>query len=156
MCGVTRGKRMADFLLLGTVELRGADGAVVDLGPAKQRTALAALLVDAGRWVAVETLIDRVWGQDLPARVRSSLYAYVSQIRRMLADMAAPVDAGQGGADAGPQLRRGRGGYLLDVPSGQVDVHRFRQLVEQARGADRRDAERVALLREALGLWRGE
>ncbi|TPQ21363.1 AfsR/SARP family transcriptional regulator [Streptomyces sporangiiformans] len=147
---------MADFLLLGTVELRGADGAVVDLGPAKQRTVLAALLVDAGRWVAVETLIDRVWGQELPAQVRTSLYAHIARIRRMLADTHAPLGTGTDDAGAGPQLRRGPGGYLLDVPSGRVDVHRFRQLVDQARGAQCTDAERVVMLREALGLWRGE
>jgi len=147
---------MTDFLLLGTVELRGTDGAVVDPGPAKRRTVLAALLVDAGRWVAVETLVDRVWGQDLPAQVRPTLYAHIARIRRMLAGTAAPVDAGTDGCAAGPRLRRGPGGYLLDVPSGRVDVHRFRQLVEQARGAECTDAERVAMLREALGLWRGE
>ncbi|WP_328349723.1 tetratricopeptide repeat protein [Streptomyces sp. NBC_00445] len=147
---------MTEFLLLGTVELRGADGAAADPGPAKQRTVLAALLVDAGRWVATETLIDRVWGQDLPAQTRPSLYAYIARIRRMLASTAAPLDVGTGGAAAGPQLRRGPGGYLLDVPLDRVDVHRFRRLVDQARATDRTAAERVAGLREALGLWRGE
>ncbi|MFC4464656.1 BTAD domain-containing putative transcriptional regulator [Streptomyces xiangluensis] len=147
---------MTEFLLLGTVELRGTDGAVVDLGPAKQRTVLAALLVDAGRWVAMETLIDRVWGEDVPAQVRPSLYAHIARIRRTLASTAAPLVAGTGGAAAGPQLRRGPGGYLLDVPSGRVDVHRFRHLVEEARSPDCADAERVLMLREALGLWRGE
>ncbi|MEV1076712.1 BTAD domain-containing putative transcriptional regulator [Streptomyces sp. NPDC050211] len=144
---------MTEFLLLGPVELRGPDGAVVDLGPAKQRTVLAALLVDAGRWVAVETLIDRVWGEDPPAQVRPSLYAHIARIRRILASRTTRLDAS---AAAGPQLRRGPGGYLLDVPAGQVDVHRFRRLVEQAHGAGRTDAERVGMLREALGLWRGE
>ncbi|WP_151482911.1 AfsR/SARP family transcriptional regulator [Streptomyces albicerus] len=147
---------MTEFLLLGTVELRGTDGAAVDTGPAKQRTVLAALLADAGRWVAVETLIDRVWGQDLPAQVRPSLYAHIARIRRMLATVATPLDAGTDGAGAGPQLRRGPGGYLLDVPAGHIDVHRFRRLVEQARAASGTDAERVGMLREALGLWRGE
>ncbi|WP_210589907.1 BTAD domain-containing putative transcriptional regulator [Streptomyces sp. GESEQ-35] len=140
---------MTDFLLLGTVELRRPDGTVVDLGPAKQRTVLAALLVDAGRWVTVETLIDRVWGEDAPLQVRPSLYAHIARIRRLL---AATAD----GVAAGPQLRRGPGGYLLDVPADQVDVHRFRQLVEQARDTERTDAERVVMLRQALGLWRGE
>ncbi|WP_328504738.1 AfsR/SARP family transcriptional regulator [Streptomyces sp. NBC_00457] len=60
------------------------------------------------------------------------------------------------GSAAGLELRRGCGGYLLDVPSGRVDVHRFRRLFDQARAADRTDAERVLMLREALGLWRGE
>ncbi|MHC3467716.1 AfsR/SARP family transcriptional regulator [Streptomyces sp. 7R007] len=136
---------MTEFLLLGPVESRGADGAPVDLGPAKQQTVLAALLVDAGRQVPMETLIDRVWGEEVPARVRPSLYAYVTRIRRLLA-----------GSGAGSQLRRGPGGYLLDVPPDRVDAHRFRRLVEQARGRDRTDAERVAMLRTALALWRGE
>ncbi|WP_328371355.1 hypothetical protein OG800_47770 [Streptomyces sp. NBC_00445] len=35
-------------------------------------------------------------------------------------------------------------------------MHRFRRLFDQARAADRTDAERVLMLREALGLWRGE
>ncbi|WP_232838281.1 AfsR/SARP family transcriptional regulator [Streptomyces geranii] len=149
---------MTEFLLLGTVELRSADGTVVDVGPAKRQTVLAALLVDAGRWVTVETLIDRVWGEELPARVRPSLYAHVSRIRRALASCAGTAGAGPG-ADEGAeraQLRRGPGGYLLDVPSGGVDVQLFRRLVEQARATDCPDAERVAKLRRALGLWRGE
>ncbi|MEU8869485.1 AfsR/SARP family transcriptional regulator [Streptomyces umbrinus] len=145
---------MTEFRLLGPVELRGPDGAVVDLGPAKQRTVLAALLVDAGRWVAMETLIDRVWGEGLPAQVRGSLYAHIARIRRTLASMAAHLDAGTDGA--GPQLQRGPGGYLLEVPPSHIDVHLFRQLVEQARDADHTDTERVGMLREALRLWRGE
>jgi DNA-binding SARP family transcriptional activator/tetratricopeptide (TPR) repeat protein len=147
---------VTEFLLLGTVELRGPDGAVMDLGPAKQRTVLAALVVDAGRWLTMETLIDRVWGEDVPAQVRASLYAHIARIRRMLADTAAPVVAGTDGTAAGPQLRRGPGGYLLDVPSDQVDVHRFRQLVEQARRPECTDTKRVVMLRQALGWWRGE
>ncbi|MFM9444142.1 BTAD domain-containing putative transcriptional regulator [Streptomyces acidiscabies] len=118
------------------------------LGPTKQRTVLAALLVDAGRWVTAETLIDRVWGEDLPAQVRPSLYSYISRVRRLLASASTDGDA--------TRLRRGPGGYRLDVPLDRVDVHRFRNLVEQARRADRAHAERVVLLREALGLWRGE
>ncbi|MCQ4211727.1 AfsR/SARP family transcriptional regulator [Streptomyces longispororuber] len=148
---------MTEFLLLGTVEVRDADGTAVDAGPAKQRAVLVALLVDAGRWVATETLIDRVWGHDLPAQVRPSLYAYIARIRRMLAATAAPLGAGgTTGSVAEPQLRRGPGGYLLDVPADRVDLHRFRQLVEQARAVDHTDAARVLLLREALEMWRGE
>lgn len=95
-------------------------------------------------------------GEDVPARVRPSLYTHIARIRRTLADSAVPVDTDTGVAAVGSQLRRGRGGYLLDVRSGWVDVHRFRRLVDQARAADRTDAERVVMLREALGLWRGE
>ncbi|MDQ1024633.1 DNA-binding SARP family transcriptional activator/tetratricopeptide (TPR) repeat protein [Streptomyces umbrinus] len=146
---------MVDFLLLGPVELRVADRSV-DLGPAKQRTVLTVLLVDAGRWVAVETLIDRVWGEDPPAQVRASIYAHIARIRRMLAGTAARLDGSTDGSAAGPQLLRGPGGYLLDMPPDQVDLHRFRRLVEQARNPGQPDASRAALLHEALGLWRGE
>ncbi|WP_416971095.1 BTAD domain-containing putative transcriptional regulator [Streptomyces sp. 4F14] len=139
---------MTEFLLLGTVEVRGADGTAVDPGPAKRRAVLAALLVDTGRWVTVETLVDRVWGEAVPARVRPSLYAHIARIRLSLAD-AAP-------AAEGLRLRRGPGGYLLDVPPEQVDLHRFRYVVERARTAGCTDAERAETLRQALGWWRGE
>jgi tetratricopeptide (TPR) repeat protein len=37
-----------------------------------------------------------------------------------------------------------------------VDLHRFRHLVEQARGSGRTQGERVLKLRQACALWRGE
>jgi DNA-binding SARP family transcriptional activator len=52
---------MTEFRLLGSLELWTA-GRQLDLGPAKQRTLLAALLTDMGRPVPAETLIGRVWG----------------------------------------------------------------------------------------------
>ncbi|MFI9832912.1 AfsR/SARP family transcriptional regulator [Streptomyces sp. NPDC051913] len=144
---------MTGFLLLGPVEIRGADGACPDPGPGRQRAVLAALVVDAGRWVSMSTLIDRVWGEDVPAQARPSLYAYISRIRRTLKGL---VPSGGAGTETVPQLRRGPGGYVLDVPPADVDVLRFRQLLAQARVQDRTDAERVVMLRAALGLWRGE
>ncbi|MDN3028355.1 BTAD domain-containing putative transcriptional regulator [Streptomyces sp. S.PB5] len=144
---------MTGFLLLGPVEIHGADGACADPGPGRQRAVLAALVVDAGRWVSMSTLIDRVWGEDVPAQARPSLYAYISRIRRTLKDLV-PSDGAS--TDTPPQLRRGPGGYMLDVPPADVDVLRFRQLVEHARVHNRTDAERVVMLRAALGLWRGE
>ncbi|MEU1179236.1 tetratricopeptide repeat protein [Streptomyces sp. NPDC005820] len=141
-------------------------GRPVDLGPAKRRTLLAALLVDAGRWVSAETLIDRVWGEEPPAQVRATLYAHVARIRRVLAETLPHLTDDDGGGDGGgrapspPPLRRGSGGYRLDIPPDLVDAHRFRNLVTTARqtgGSDTaRSAERLAALREAMGLWRGE
>ncbi|MFF4489895.1 tetratricopeptide repeat protein [Streptomyces sp. NPDC001544] len=168
---------MTGFQLLGPVEL-WVSGRRVDLGPAKRRTVLAALLVDAGRWVAAETLIDRVWGEEPPAQVRATLYAHIARIRRILADTAPQLSGGADGNLPGgahtplprdadgpsspsspfkePQLLRGSGGYRLDMPRDLVDAHRFRRLVTWARAADASDAGRPAVLREALGLWRGE
>ena len=59
--------------LLGPVQLWAGDRQV-DLGPARQRTVLAALAVDAGTPVSLDTLIGRVWDDDLRAeRVLSAL-----------------------------------------------------------------------------------
>ncbi|KUO14237.1 hypothetical protein AQJ58_01895 [Streptomyces sp. DSM 15324] len=129
----------------------------MDLGPAKRRTLLAALLVDAGRWVSAETLIDRVWGEEPPAQVRATLYAHVARIRGALAEALPYLGDGEtGNAPARPPLVRGSGGYRLDVPRDLVDAHRFRDLVTTARLSGASAAARVAVLREAMGLWRGE
>jgi DNA-binding SARP family transcriptional activator/tetratricopeptide (TPR) repeat protein len=108
---------------------------------------MAALAVDAGRAVPLETLMWRVWGEDPPEGARQALYAHVARIRRALAAT---------GAVRTPGLLRRNGGYMLDTDSEDVDLHRFHRLVADARRAGRDDAEQVTILREALELWRGE
>jgi DNA-binding SARP family transcriptional activator/tetratricopeptide (TPR) repeat protein len=129
-----------EFRLFGPLEVRNATGSV-DVGPPRQRTVLAALLVDAERPVPVDTLVDRVWGDAPPDRVRHSLYVYVARLRQAL----------------GPSVRlvNRSGGYVADVDPDTVDLHRFRRLVDRARDTRLPDAERAALLRQALDLWRG-
>ena len=53
------------FHLLGPLEAR-RDGAVLDLGPRKQRAVLALLLLNANRVVPTERLIDDLWGESPP------------------------------------------------------------------------------------------
>lgn len=142
-----------DFRLLGPVQVI-ADGQPVEVGPPQRCAVLAALAVDAGRPVMVETLIDRVWGDRSPQRVRRSLHAHVTRIRRVLEHAGV-------GEPAPARLLRRSGGYLLDVEPDRVDLHRFRYLRDQAHDLDRAghpgaDTKQVTLLREALGLWRGE
>ncbi|GIH14917.1 AfsR/SARP family transcriptional regulator [Rugosimonospora africana] len=136
-----------EFRLLGVVEA-DADGRALDTGSPQQRRVLAALAVDAGRPVTTETLIDRVWDEAVPGS-RRTLQVHLTRIRRLLADA--------GGTDPHPaRLVRRSGGYLLDIDRQRVDVHRFGQLLAQARAAALPTRERVALLREALSLWRGQ
>ncbi|MDX3115587.1 AfsR/SARP family transcriptional regulator [Streptomyces scabiei] len=117
------------------------------MGPPQRRSVMAALAVDAGRAVPIETLMRRVWGEDRPEGARQALYAHVARIRRVLAATGA----------VRPQvLLRRNGGYVLDVDAEDVDLHRFHRLVADARRAGRGDAEQVTTLREALDLWRGE
>ena len=136
---------VTEFRLLGPVEMRAGDR-VVRTGPPRQRSVLAALLVDAGRQVSREALVDRVWGRQAPEGVRHALHTHVARIRRVLAELT--------GDGAPTPLVHRAGGYLLDVDPELVDAHRFRRLIEQARGAA--GYERVPLLRAALELWRGE
>ena len=128
-----------EFRLLGPVEVWTAAGPV-DVGPSRQRAVLAALLVDAGRPVTVETVIDRVWGDTPPDRVRHTLYVYVARLRKALGSS---------------RLLNRSGGYVLAVDPGQVDLHVFRSQVARARAASCPEAERATLLRRALDLWRG-
>jgi hypothetical protein len=72
---------VVELRMLGPVGLWTAGG-LVELGPARQRTVLVALAVDAGRPVPVETLIDRVWDEDPPGGARAGLYSYLTRIRR--------------------------------------------------------------------------
>jgi DNA-binding SARP family transcriptional activator/tetratricopeptide (TPR) repeat protein len=111
-----------------------------------QRVLLAALLVDAGRAVTVDSLLERIWGDLPPAGARHALHTYVARIRKLLGELADPP----------PRLVRRTDAYLLEVDPNLVDIHRFRRRVEQARDPACADADRVELLREALGLWRGE
>ncbi|WP_086844322.1 AfsR/SARP family transcriptional regulator [Amycolatopsis kentuckyensis] len=128
-----------ELRVLGQVELR-VDGRLVEVGHARQRCVLAVLLVEANRGVTMEQLLERVWADRLPFKARQVASNYVSRLRRVLAGEVAVV-------------RRG-GVYMLEVDPEAVDLHRFRHLVQQARG--REDARALALLEEAVGLWRGE
>jgi DNA-binding SARP family transcriptional activator len=134
------------FRALGPVELSAA-GRTLDLGPARQRTVLAVLLVEAGRLVPVPAVIDRVWDDQPPRQVRATLHSYVTRLRRILAL-----------AETGPArvgLIHQSGGYRLEIDPERVDVHRFRRLVRQARAVADDPAARAAFLEEALQLWHG-
>ncbi|MFI5881433.1 BTAD domain-containing putative transcriptional regulator [Streptomyces sp. NPDC051554] len=139
---------MVDVQLLGPVEL-SAEGRAVEVGPPQRRTVMAALAVDVGRPVAVDVVIERVWGPRAPDGARGAVHAHVARIRRMCEQ--APETARE------PLLVvRRSGGYLLEARPDQVDVYRFRLLVDQARAAGPAEPARALLLREALDLWRGE
>jgi DNA-binding SARP family transcriptional activator/tetratricopeptide (TPR) repeat protein len=132
-----------EFGVLGTVEV-WVDARPAFAGHPRQRAVLAVLLLDLGRAVPLEVLIDRVWGEDPPPSVRNVVYGYVTRLRAVIADHQ----------DPGITLSRRPGGYLLQATPDRVDLARFRRLVADAAAAG--DDERAgALLGEAIGLWRG-
>ena len=128
---------MLDFRILGSVEVWD-DGAQLQLGGPKQRAVLALLLLEAGRVVSTDRLIDALWGEQPPPTAATSLQNFVSQLRKVV------------GADV---LATKPPGYRLQLEPEQVDLERFRRLVDSAK--HERAGERSARLREALGLWRG-
>jgi DNA-binding SARP family transcriptional activator len=130
------------FRVLGSVAVYHDDR---PLGPPvrpQQYLVLTALLVDVGQPVAVERLIERVWGEEPPPQARRTLQTHVARIRRLLGE--------------GVPLLRHDGAYRLDADPLDVDLHRFRALATQARDAARTADEQVELWREALELWHGQ
>jgi len=133
-----------EFRVLGPVEV-WVNGRPAHAGHARQRAVLAVLLLDLGRPVPAEVLIDRVWGERPPQSVRNVLYGYVARLKGLLASVG----------DPGVTLARRPGGYLLRAGPGQVDLTRFRRLVADAAAAAADDERAGAALGEAVGLWRG-
>jgi DNA-binding SARP family transcriptional activator len=126
-----------DFAVLGPLEAR-SEGRTIPIGHGKQRTLLALLVLNAGRVVSTERLIDELWGDEPPATAVTALQVYVSKLRKTL---------------GGDVITTRAPGYAIDVSPGAVDLYRFEQLVREARVVDPESA--VALLCEALALWRG-
>jgi DNA-binding SARP family transcriptional activator len=126
-----------DFRILGPLEVSDETGPLL-LGGQKQRAVLALLLLDPGRVVSVDRLIDALWGEQPPRTANTSLQNFISQLRKTL------------GADV---LETKAPGYRLRVRPGELDVDRFRLEVEGAHGADPK--VRAEKLRRALALWRG-
>jgi DNA-binding SARP family transcriptional activator len=119
----------------------------VDLGRPQHRALVAALLVDVGRVVDVDLLIERMWGAGAGSGTLPSLHACISRIRKAMGP----------GPDGGPLLVTQPPGYRLAVPNEAVDAARFAALVAAARRLTAEAAVEPAraALDEALGLWRG-
>lgn len=80
--GAARGSPIA-VAVLGPIAAARA-GTAVDLGAPRQRAVLAALALGRGRPVAVDTIVDQVWGGAPPPGVGTTLQGYVAALRRAL------------------------------------------------------------------------
>jgi predicted ATPase/DNA-binding SARP family transcriptional activator/tetratricopeptide (TPR) repeat protein len=133
-----------DFRLLGPFAITAGDRPL-RLPGAAERALLALLLLSPGRMVTANTLIDRLWGDDLPADPPNALQLRVSKLRRALAQTDASV------------VRDGVG-YRADVGPESVDVEAFAAGVRAAR-ALRDSADRAGAVNAygaALDRWAGE
>jgi DNA-binding SARP family transcriptional activator len=129
---------MLDFRILGPLEVVDETGPLL-LGGLKQRAVLALLLLEAPKAVSTDRLIDALWAEQPPRTAATSLQNFISQLRKTV------------GADV---LVTKPPGYALAIRPEQVDLTRFRHLIAMARSGTEA-AERAAMMREALDLWRG-
>lgn len=134
------------YRLLGPLEVCGGNGTSLRIPPGRQQTILSALLLDANRVVAMERLIDIVWGDEPPQTARTQIQICVSQLRGSLDSVG-----------LAETILTKPPGYLLRVAQGQLDLGRFTTAVADAEAAVARgeDSEASQLLRTALALWQG-
>ncbi|WP_422769042.1 AfsR/SARP family transcriptional regulator [Plantactinospora sp. WMMC1484] len=136
------------FGILGATEAYAIDGRRLPVGGPRLRALLVLLLLDAGRTVSADRLIDGLYGDDPPGRADNALQSQISRLRQMLAE----------GGRVEPLVEFHPAGYRIAVDPEDVDLHRFTRLVAEGRralaGGDRRHG--VELLGAALRLWRGE
>ena len=98
-----------DYRVLGPLEVM--DGARrVEIGPGKQRSVLAILLLNANQVVSTDRLVDELWGERPPATAAKALQVYVSLLRKALGRETIVTRSP---------------GYELQVPPGALDLHRF-------------------------------
>lgn len=138
-----------EFAILGPLEVLNQHRRI-EISSAKERLLLAVLVVHANAVISADRLIEALWGAEPPVTAANTLQTYVSHLRRALEPGRAP--RAQDGV-----LRTQGHGYALAVVPESIDAVRFEQLARAGRDALHSDPEQAAaILRAALGLWRGE
>ncbi len=128
-----------DFRVLGPLEVV-EDGGTLRLGGPRQRALLAALLVEADRFVSRDRLIDELWGDEPPDTSENALQGQVAALRRLL-----PGRIGTAGT-----------AYRLAARPEEIDAARFETAAREAHGLlEAQPAMAASKLAAALAMWRG-
>jgi DNA-binding SARP family transcriptional activator len=131
------------YEVLGPVAVKHRNG-MADLGYPKVRGALAVLLCRENRRVSTNTLTEELWADCPPKSAIKNIQLYICRLRRAL-------------GDARRIVREGAHCYRLVVSPGELDVHRFDQLIAHGHRFAGDDPERaVQAYRGALSLWRDD
>lgn len=131
------------FRVLGPLEVVDDDGLEITVSGAKERTILAALLIDPGEVVSSDRLIDILWGEELPSNPVNALQARVSALRKSLGRQDVIITQPPG--------------YRLAIGPDDVDAAQFARILAEARTAASRQAAAASdLYDRALALWRGD
>ncbi|WP_051191886.1 AfsR/SARP family transcriptional regulator [Microbacterium luticocti] len=157
--------------VLGPVTIIGPDP--IDLVGTNARALVASLALDAPAARSADAVADDVWGDDLPQNPRAALQTLVSRVRAAAgADIVRSTPGGYALGDADTDLSVARA--LLDAADRTAHhatthhstahdgaahhdaAHHVPGPVADDGPGDDDPAARVALLDEALALWRGE
>jgi DNA-binding SARP family transcriptional activator len=133
-----------EFCLLGPLVVR-RNSMVVSVPQGKQRTVLAALLMNAGRAVSIDDLTETLWAGAPPPSAKVTTQNYVMRLRRAL-------------GTAGSLISTQPHGYLIRVDTSELDLQQFEAHLATAHEAARDSSWQAvaAEARAALALWRGE
>ncbi|GAA3879786.1 BTAD domain-containing putative transcriptional regulator [Leifsonia kafniensis] len=127
--------------ILGPVLVAGRDGVLVEPSGALGQRLIRSLVLARNHALSTEALIDDLWADEPPSNAKAALHTLVSRLR---------------GAVTDGLLLSTASGYALSTDADETDVGLARALQTQAAAlvADPRAA--LALVDEALALWRGD
>jgi DNA-binding SARP family transcriptional activator len=122
------------------------EGRELGIGGPRERVILAMLLLERGRLVSTDRLVDALWGDTPPESARGQVHICISVLRRRL--------AAAGGHSV---IETRRPGYVLSIGDGSCDIDEFARLAAAGRSQAATNHYEAAaeLLCAALGLWRG-
>jgi DNA-binding SARP family transcriptional activator/tetratricopeptide (TPR) repeat protein len=140
------GESAMEFRILGPLEVV-AEGQVIEPGGPRERIILSMLLLDLGRIVPIERLIDAVWDESPPKTARTQIQICVASLRHKFKSVSRY-----------PTIVTRHPGYAVGKGEWRLDAEVFEELVSAAQAAiDGGDTASAAeSLRSALSLWRGE
>ncbi len=139
------------FGVLGPLEVRTDEGALVAVPGGKERLLLGVLVAAVPGVVGVDRIAEVLWSDAQPVTARKSLQAHVVRLRSAL-------EPGRPRGSTGRYVVRRGPGYALAVPRSDVDAVRAADLAAHGRAmlACADPGRAVVDLGGARALWRGE
>ncbi|WP_035847287.1 AfsR/SARP family transcriptional regulator [Kitasatospora azatica] len=141
-----------DIRVLGPLSAE-IDGVSFVPSAGKPRQLLSLLALNANQVLPVPTLMEEIWGTEMPPSALTTLQTYILQLRRLIGAALGPDSP----IDPKQVLVTRHGGYLLQVPPEAVDAYRYERLIAAGNDAldQGDDVSGSARLREAMATWRG-
>jgi DNA-binding SARP family transcriptional activator/DNA-binding XRE family transcriptional regulator len=136
--------------VLGPLVMTGS-GRPIHLGPPRQRTVLALLVLHGGSGTRIDELIDVLWFGRPPASAASEIHRYISRLRWLL------TSPGRTRGRWHPIIWTGQAYRLQLTGAAHVDGLTFLELTRRGHDAlaERQHALACRLYEDALNLWRG-